>query len=1700
MGIALLSGCILVGIGYGVRLAGKPSPPVAVNTSLSASSAITPGLAVPQPLITPPSRPPLSPPTNALLPAVPGSSTLGTSSNPTDPTAGMPLLSSSETPDPLRADRIKRVRIVRANFKYPLWRVEESVTRGKAGQPETIHSRNIMIADHVMVRLNAETDVEKLEALVQSQGLTLRKTMKMPGCYLVSIDDQSTNAIPRLLAILGQDKALIRYVEPDYVVHSQDTLPDDPLFSSMWGLHNIWTPGSDISAPQIWDLSTGDTQVVMGDIDTGLDYNHPDLAANVWSNTAETVNGLDDDGNGYNDDVRGWNFANDNNDPMDGHGHGTHTAGTAGAIGNNGLGVVGVNWRCQIIPLKFLDSSGYGAVSDAADALHYAADLKRRGVNIRVTNNSWGGGGYSSAFRDAVRENMALGILFIAAAGNDYGNNNDAYPFYPASYTESNIIAVAATDSSDALASFSNYGATSVDLGAPGVSILSTYPGSRYTVMSGTSMATPHVSGVALWLWNLWPSARAEDIRDAILKGTDAIPALTGITVTGGRLNARKALDRLFRIIHTPLENTFNTGADYSVDANIGPSILVDSNSLLLFWNQDNSTNFIPVAFNNVSNSLYRAIIPRQPDGSTIQYWIQAGTTNGLTAHVPIGAPSSPYHFLILPQASLLVTGTPTLIATVTPDYGNHSYVSGKVIQAVAPANSAPTNGARWACTGWRGTGSVPSSGATNTVTFTLTRDSSLTWQWQQEFALTHTSAYGPLNNTVWWAEGSNATTLSAPASASIGNTASMFIGWMVDGIRQPDPSSPAVNPVTAILMNGPHQAQAAYIPEGQDSDGNGLNDWWEYFYFGEIHADPNADPDGDGYSNMNEMRDRTNPRDPGSFPTPPVILHSALNTQQPAPAPYPVSAIITDNCLVVSATMFWTRNGGSITANPMSAGSGNLYTASLPAPGSNGDSFVYWIVATDLQAATTNGPYTVIPTYPVILYSPPEFNPLLLPETSSNLALSVTNVGNGAWLGNLAILWGGLSNDVENGTGDWTHSGAGDQWNISTARSSSGAHAWYCGNPDTLFYGSSMHAKLESPPFYVTSGAQLTFRHWIQSEHDDQFWRYGWLPNKYWDGGIVEISTNYGASFEQITPVGGYPCLISGYYASPWPDMTPCFAGNGSEWSQATFDLSDFAGSAAIIRFHFGSDDNTEEEGWYLDDIVVSPFHSAESWLTQTTTNLSVAPNSTLSTAVVTVSSAGISTGDRQAALWITGNAPTHPITMIPIYLSVRSPATITWLAAAQTSTNGTGLVSLSNRVFDADGDMCQAFFEWSASPGSPWSNLWITAVQSGIGTATVTSLSAPQVDALLTKTDTGLITNDVVSTWDSQSAGNGIVFSSNTLVRTRAWDGIFLGGWATSQPFMVDNEAPPTPPHFISLVHQTNAWSKNQVMSLRWDLVHESRGVGVADYVYGATTNASILTASGSTTGRTASPPPLPDGTNFWGWVRARDKAGNLSIPALFGPCWIDATPPSATQAIITLALSPYGNYVIGDTSIPGTWTGFSDGPGSGISGYYYAPTNAGGTTSGIWTTNAETLIGNLLIDQTNTVYVWAKDRVGWIGPAARTSFLALSLNGDWDHDGIPNAQEEITGTDALLGSSVLKLGILGTDPSQPGSFTLQWLGVTNRHYSISYRDTLAPGTFWLNLPGGSNLTGIAGIMNFTDTTLTHPARFYRISVTVP
>jgi subtilisin family serine protease len=332
---------------------------------------------------------------------------------------------------------------------------------------------------------------------------------------------------------------IVAYAEPNYTLYASDfpATPNDPFRAQLYGLHNVGQTGgtidADIDAPEAWAAGyTGSSSVVVGIIDTGIDYTHPDLAANIWTNPGEVAgDGLDNDGNGFVDDVHGYDFVGaGDSDPRDDNGHGTHVAGTIGATGDNGVGVVGVNWNVKLMALKFLNASGQGLTDDAIEAVNYAA-----GMGVRITNNSWGGGGFSQALYDAINVSNSL---FVAAAGNGASSTLRL----PAGYDLPNIISVAATDASDNLATFSSYGADWVDLAAPGVAVFSTYAGNTYATISGTSMATPHVSGAAALLLASNPSLTTADVKATLLNSVDPLAPLAGKTLTGGRLSVARAL------------------------------------------------------------------------------------------------------------------------------------------------------------------------------------------------------------------------------------------------------------------------------------------------------------------------------------------------------------------------------------------------------------------------------------------------------------------------------------------------------------------------------------------------------------------------------------------------------------------------------------------------------------------------------------------------------------------------------------------------------------------------------------------------------------------------------------------------------------------------------------------------------------------------------------------------------------------------------------------------------------------------------------------------------------------------------------------------------------------------------------------------------------------------------------------------------
>ncbi len=385
------------------------------------------------------------------------------------------------------------------------------------------------VPGQLVVRFKNGISKSSIDGVLQLMGSSATPvTPADPQVYLVELPPGMDNVAG--LSLYN------RFAEVDVVeenfIYEAVAEPDDPLYYLLWGLPRI-------SAPAAWDITTGDRLVVIADTDTGAQYDHVDLAANVWLNTGEICdNGIDDDQNGYVDDCVGWNFFNQNPYPTDSNGHGTNTAGIMGAVGNNAIGVTGVMWDAQIMILKM----GNGSFPESAivPAIDYAWQN-----GAQIINASWGGPVPSVMIRAAIQRANDAGVLFVTAAGNN-GTNNDVIPFYPANYDIPNIISVANTTSADVLRGPpipSNWGPNTVHLAAPGTNIYSTYPGNRYVAYVGTSQAAPHVAGVAGLIWSVNPALTFDEVKTIILNSVDPIAALSDRVITGGRLNADAAVN-----------------------------------------------------------------------------------------------------------------------------------------------------------------------------------------------------------------------------------------------------------------------------------------------------------------------------------------------------------------------------------------------------------------------------------------------------------------------------------------------------------------------------------------------------------------------------------------------------------------------------------------------------------------------------------------------------------------------------------------------------------------------------------------------------------------------------------------------------------------------------------------------------------------------------------------------------------------------------------------------------------------------------------------------------------------------------------------------------------------------------------------------------------------------------------------------------
>jgi subtilisin family serine protease len=501
-----------------------------------------------------------------------------------------------------------------------------------------IRNKPRIVPGEIIIKFRAGVSEDAKQESLRRAGLRVVRQSETLGflrCKTNAVTVQDVTGTVRACKIDPN----VEYVEPNYYLYAIETLPEgeplsvkqgtpripnDPRFSEQWNMNN--GNDADIDGPEAWGTQTGSDGVLVAIIDTGIDYDHDDLKDQIWKNPGESgggkeSNGIDDDNNGYKDDYRGWNFASGSNNPYDDNQHGTHCAGIVGAVGNNSKGIAGVNWRVKLMALKFLGQDGSGTSDDAAEAIIYAAKM-----GAKVLSNSWGGGENSRTLQDAIQFASDRGALFIAAAGNE-SSNTDNIANYPSNYDVPNVVSVASSDRNDALSSFSNYGRYTVDLAAPGSSILSAQPVNRYQLLSGTSMATPHVAGVAALIWAQYPSLNMKQVLVRLLGSTDRKNAFVGRMTTGGRLNAANAFSTSPVIaLTTDLPYTDNTTGPYNVNTSVVDDGAVTNVKLVYSVNSATSDS---VNMTSAGNDSYAAGIPGKPLNTTISYLIVATDNAG---------------------------------------------------------------------------------------------------------------------------------------------------------------------------------------------------------------------------------------------------------------------------------------------------------------------------------------------------------------------------------------------------------------------------------------------------------------------------------------------------------------------------------------------------------------------------------------------------------------------------------------------------------------------------------------------------------------------------------------------------------------------------------------------------------------------------------------------------------------------------------------------------------------------------------------------------------------------------------------------------------------------------------------------------------------------------------------------------------------
>lgn len=1132
---------------------------------------------------------------------------------------------------------------------------------------------------------------------------------------------------------------------------------------------------------------------------------------------------------------------------------------------------------------------------------------------------------------------------------------------------------------------------------------------------------------------------------------------------------ARRVRQVAPEIIHAPLANHYPGQQPAVVRVQVGPEPLVQADSVSLEWRVAGAGGaWQSETMEMTGSSRFSLALPPQPLGTVVDYRISAATFAGEPGHDP-ASPEAFHRFAITEPRQLTITGDPAPFASVSPAYGTHQVASGVIETFEAPPHTAPLNGIRMALSGWSGTGSVPAAGVSNRVQVVVDQDSTLTWRWHSEnsLAISSTPPSAVEDKVLWFGEAETASTPEAPARADIAGTTYKFAQWEVDGQRVPSAfDGPAANPLEGLLMERPLEAVALYLPAGQDSDGSGLADWWQLRYFGSTGIDPDDDPDGDGFSNLEEFQARSNPLDPESIPGPPLIFHAPLDPVQPAPPPLLIEAEISDPYRVESAVVRWSRNGGPWREEPLVAVDDPLFSALINDQFAPGDSFVYKLQAANPAGYVAQaGPFMFDLVYPEARLEPAYTQETMLTAgQQKQVAVTLGNHGNAllewSWRPGLFESFDHVGADA----GGW-QAGALDQpWTPAANRYYSPPYSMHSHlASETPPGNSSLHAGLVSPPLALEVNARLRFRYWIDSEPD--YWRPGYV----WDGGIVEISTDGGQTFARLP--GPYSHRISGWSMSPWPDGTPCFGGYSDGWRQVEFDLSDFAGQTVHLRFHNGADNNTDYEGWYVDDVEVGPL--AGEWspaMTPVGESGRLDPGES-GQLLFDADAGALEHPDTRVPRYLLSNDPLQPVLRGDALLLLRHPPELLRLTAGQTPEKGRGIVTVTAELFDRDGWPCLLELWFSGDGGLTWRRPELVAVEPDLGQALIGGQGT--VTNIATLGPGGApATNRLTMVWDTRQGDVVTGVSPRTVLIARAGNAWLSTLHHRSPPFAIDNQPPDSPQ--VTSMPLPGQWSSNRQVRLSWPPVDDGGGSGVAGYRVALAVGAGPFPETPLALDREVLVDTGIDGSNFWLRVEAEDKMGNISAPALLGPFFIDATPPSAGNAIITPETSDFGPYTVGrEVVLHGG--GFSDDL-SGIDGYQVtrvAPAAPAGVSLPV--EGLPVKVGDIVADQDNVFEVRARDRAGNLSQPVTAGVKVLDPDGDYDGDGMTNLEEEIAGTDATDAASLFRAGLV---PLPPDAIGVTWPAVGGRLYSLEEKSVM-PGQGWLPVAGQIGLQGRDGLM---------------------